>query len=221
VLTLSELAEQVRRIARAAQLPLLVDGDHGYGNALNVRRTVEELEASGAAAVTIEDTSLPAAFAERFPRLISPGELAAKVRAAVDARSDPKFVIVGRTSARLVSDQSELLGRLVACQDSGAGAVFLIGIKSLPELDALASVARVPLILGAPLPDVSNAHLSARNVRLCLGGHQAYFDSVGAYFQRLQRQRSGVDPAVTDAKALTQRLSRDDLYARWAEKYLN
>ena len=62
LLTLTELAEQARRICRVSDLPLLVDGDHGYGNALNVRRTVVDLEAAGIAAVTIEDTLLPAAF---------------------------------------------------------------------------------------------------------------------------------------------------------------
>ena len=62
LITLTELAEQMRRMSRASALPVLVDADHGYGNALNVRRTVEELEAAGAAGLTIEDTLLPAAF---------------------------------------------------------------------------------------------------------------------------------------------------------------
>ena len=64
VLTLSELADQVRRITRAADVSLMVDADHGYGNALNVIRTVQELEAAGAAALTIEDTLLPTPFGE-------------------------------------------------------------------------------------------------------------------------------------------------------------
>ncbi len=64
LITLTELAEQMRRMSRAASLPVLVDADHGYGNALNVRRTVQELEAAGAAGLTIEDTLLPQAFGE-------------------------------------------------------------------------------------------------------------------------------------------------------------
>ena len=71
LITLTELAEQVRRMTRAAPLPVVVDADHGYGNALNVRRTVQELEAAGAAALTIEDTVLPQAFGEHKPQLIA------------------------------------------------------------------------------------------------------------------------------------------------------
>src|SRR3981081_1258437 len=71
LITLTELCEQMRRMSRAAALPVLVDADHGYGNALNVRRTVQELEAAGAAGLTIEDTLLPPAFGQAKPELIS------------------------------------------------------------------------------------------------------------------------------------------------------
>ncbi|MDH8602326.1 isocitrate lyase/phosphoenolpyruvate mutase family protein, partial [Klebsiella pneumoniae] len=71
LITLSELAEQVRRICRAGKIPVLVDADHGYGNALNVRRTVQELEAAGAAGLTIEDTLLPQAYGQARPQVIS------------------------------------------------------------------------------------------------------------------------------------------------------
>ena len=71
LITLTELAEQMRRMSRASTLPVLVDADHGYGNALNVRRTVQELEAAGAAGLTIEDTLLPQAFAQAKAQLIA------------------------------------------------------------------------------------------------------------------------------------------------------
>src|SRR3974390_600842 len=89
LITLSELAEQMRRMSRAAALPVLVDADHGYGNALNVRRTVQELEAAGAGGLTLEDTLLPQAFGEKKTELISLEEGVGKMRAAVDGRSDP------------------------------------------------------------------------------------------------------------------------------------
>ncbi len=90
VLTLSELAGLVNRMARASDLPIMVDADHGYGNALSVMRTVEELEVAGAAGLSIEDTSLPAAYGgEGKSRFISLEEGAAKLRAAVEARRDP------------------------------------------------------------------------------------------------------------------------------------
>src|SRR5499427_10582166 len=71
LITLTELCEQMRRMSRAATLPVLVDADHGYGNAMNVRRTVQELETAGAAGLTIEDTLLPQAFGVAEPQLIS------------------------------------------------------------------------------------------------------------------------------------------------------
>src|SRR5947199_5301401 len=74
LITLTELAEQVRRMSRASPLPVLVDADHGYGNALNVRRTVQELENAGAGGLTIEDTLLPQASGEAKTQLISPDE---------------------------------------------------------------------------------------------------------------------------------------------------
>ena len=96
LLTLSELAEQARRINRAAELPLLVDADHGYGNALNVMRAVEELEAAGVAALTIEDTDLPRRFgAGAAPRLLAVEEGVGKMRAALAARRDPSLVVAG------------------------------------------------------------------------------------------------------------------------------
>src|SRR3569832_997015 len=91
--SLTEHAEQMRRMSRAAVLPVLVDADHGYGNALNVRRTIEELEAAGAAGLTIEDTLLPQAFGQSGTQLITLEEVVGKMRAALDARSDPSLVI--------------------------------------------------------------------------------------------------------------------------------
>ena len=100
LITLTEIAEQMRRMSRASTLPVLVDADHGYGNALNVRRTVQELEAAGAAGLTIEDTLLPQAYGAAEPQLISLEEGVGKMKAALDARSDPALVIMGRTGTR-------------------------------------------------------------------------------------------------------------------------
>src|SRR5579863_5224834 len=103
LITLTEFAEQMRRMSRASNLPVVVDADHGYGNALNVRRTVEELETAGAAGLTIEDTLLPSAFGQTGVQLISLEEGVGKMKAAVDARSDPALVIMARTGAASVS----------------------------------------------------------------------------------------------------------------------
>src|SRR3954471_20469317 len=109
LITLSELAEQMRRMSRAGTLPVLVDADHGYGNALNVRRTVEELEAAGAGGLTIEDTLLPQAFGQTKTQLISLQEGVGKMKAALDGRSDPSLVVIGRTGAVSVTSVDDAI----------------------------------------------------------------------------------------------------------------
>jgi carboxyvinyl-carboxyphosphonate phosphorylmutase len=99
VLTLTELAEQVRRITRVSPLPLLVDADHGFGNALSVMRCVQELESAGVAALTIEDTLLPRPFGADGEQLISVEEATGKFQAALTARRNPDTAILARTGA--------------------------------------------------------------------------------------------------------------------------
>jgi carboxyvinyl-carboxyphosphonate phosphorylmutase len=220
LLTLTDLVEQVRRICRAGDVPLLVDGDHGYGNALNARRTIEDIEAAGAAAITIEDAALPGAFGSGDTALISLRELSGKVRAAADARTDASFVLVGRTSASLAASRAELLERQSVLHEAGADAVFVTGVKSLQVLDALAAGARVPLILGAAPQGVSSAELCERRVRICLAGHQAYFDGVAATYRRLLQQRTGAISNDVETKTLVEQLSRAERYERWAKQFL-
>jgi carboxyvinyl-carboxyphosphonate phosphorylmutase len=220
VLTLSELAEQVRRVCRNSAIPLLVDGDHGYGNALSARRTVEELEGAGAAAVTIEDTELPAASSG--PGRLLPIQVAgAKVRAAVDARQDLDFTVVGRTNAALTVDRDDLLARQAAFEDAGCQAIFIAGLKTLEDLDALAKGRRTPLILASAIKGVDDAELAARGVRIQLQGHQPSFDAWMATYRRLYQQRHGDFPAETDPRVLTKQLSGHGHYVRWTEDYLD
>ena len=99
VLTMTEFADQIRRIMRASTLSLIVDADHGYGNALNVMRTVEECEHAGVSAMSIEDTALPTRFGSTKEEFLSVEEGVGKMKAALTARQDPSLIIVGRTSA--------------------------------------------------------------------------------------------------------------------------
>src|ERR1700731_416343 len=130
LITLSELAEQMRRMCRAAALPVLVDADHGYGNALNVCRTVQELEAAGAAGLTIEDTLLPQAFGEPKTQLISLEEGVGKMKAALDGRGDPSLVVMARTGAAQVTSLDDAIARAKAYEATGVDALFVTGIKS-------------------------------------------------------------------------------------------
>ena len=114
LITLSEFAGQAYRINRAFDLPLLVDADHGYGNALNVMRTVQELETAGVAALTIEDTVLPRPYGAGGRPLTSIEEGVGRMRAALAARQDPDLVIVGRTIAMGATGTDDALARAKA-----------------------------------------------------------------------------------------------------------
>src|SRR6478752_1772522 len=150
-----------------ASLAVLGDADHGYGNALNVRRTVQELETAGAAGLTIEDTLLPAAFGETKAQLISLEEGVGKMKAALDGRSDPSLVIMGRTGAASISSIADAIKRARAYEATGVDALFFTGIKSRAELEAIASATRLPLVLGGA-PDEMNAidYLGSQRVRI-------------------------------------------------------
>src|ERR1700712_3324729 len=148
LITLTELAEQMRRMSRAAGLPVLVDADHGYGNAINVRRTVEELETAGAAGLTIEDTLLPQAFGQTATQLIPLAEGVGKMKAALDARRDPSLVVIGRTGAAAVTGLEDTIARAKAYEAAGVDALFFTGIKRRTELEAISAATRLPIVLG-------------------------------------------------------------------------
>src|SRR6202035_1349938 len=145
LITLTELAEQMRRMSRASALPVLVDADHGYGNALNVRRTIEELETAGAAGLTIEDTLLPQAFGETKTQLISLDEGVGKMKAALDGRGDPSLVIMARTGAPSISSRDDATRRAKAYEAADVDALFFTGIKAKAELEAIAAATRLPI----------------------------------------------------------------------------
>ena len=198
-----------------------MDGDHGYGNALNVRRSVVDLEATGIAALTIEDTLLPAAFgAGEGAQLIAVKEAAGKLRAAVDARSDPAFVVIGRTHAGLVTGLDDLLERQAALESAGIDALFITGLKDVADLDALAARASVPLILGSAVPGLDLGQLAARKVRMCLQGHEAFYQAFKALYANLALLRNGQAGAEQNPQELVKRLSKNDLHAQWGRDFL-
>ncbi len=149
VLTLTEFAAQANRICRAGNLALLVDADHGYGNALNVRRTVEELETAGICAMSIEDTVLPRPFGPNGkPSLSSIEEGVGKMKAALSARQDKNLVIAGRTSALAIANTDEAVKRAKAYEAAGVDAVFLAGGVTVEAVEIVSSAIKIPLILG-------------------------------------------------------------------------
>jgi carboxyvinyl-carboxyphosphonate phosphorylmutase len=224
VLTLTEFAEQAYRICRAGSLPLLVDADHGYGNALNVMRTVQELETAGVAALTIEDTALPAAFGPGGDnRLISIPEGVGKMRAALTARQDPELVIVGRTAAVSINGVEDAVMRAKAYEAAGVDAVFFVGVRKRAELDAIAGSVKLPIIIGGGPELGDRDDLGASGVRIALQGHQPFMAAVQAVHDTLKALRDGTPPgklAGIASAELMQRVTRDRDYRGWTEDFL-
>ncbi len=213
LITLTEFAEQIRRMSRAASLPVLVDADHGYGNALNVRRTVQELDAAGAAGLTIEDTLLPQTFGEKKTQLISLAEGVGKMKAAVDGRGDPTLVIVARTGAASVTSLGDAIERARAYEATGVDGLFFTGIRNRAELDAIAEATRLPLVLGGAPEDMSDLdYLGQRRVRIALQGHAPIAAATQAVYETLKALREGTLPKNLKGLAsseLTARVTRD------------
>ena len=172
VLTMSEFADQIYRIQRAANLSLLVDADHGYGNALNVMRTVEECEHSGVSGMTIEDTYLPTRFGGKGEELISVEEGVGKMKAALTARKDPSLVIAGRTSSLRSEGVEGTLKRAKAYAAAGVDAIFLVGVETVEQVKTIKDAVKIPIIIGSAPASLKREDLAAAGARIMLLGHQ-------------------------------------------------
>src|ERR1700736_3640751 len=222
LITLTELAEQMRRMSRAAALPVLVDADHGYGNALNVRRTVEELEITGAAGLTIEDTLLPQPFGQTGTQLISLEEGVGKMKGALDARDDPTLVIMGRTGAVSITSLDDAIARARAYEAGGVDALFFTGVKTRGELEAISAATKLPIVLGGAPDDMADLdYLAGKRVRIALQGHAPFAAATQAVYETLKALRDGQSPGDLKGLAssgLTGRATRDaDVKARLAQ----
>lgn len=145
--TLSELAEQTRRLARSVTIPLIVDADTGFGEAVNAERTVIELEAAGAAAIQLEDQRLPKRCGHLSGKSLVPvEEMCAKIRAAASARRDRDLVIIARTDARGVEDFEMAIKRARQYVEAGADWIFPEALADESEFETFAREMDVPLM---------------------------------------------------------------------------
>jgi carboxyvinyl-carboxyphosphonate phosphorylmutase len=217
LITLTELAEQMRRMSRAGALPVLVDADHGYGNALNVRRTIQELEAAGAAGLTIEDTLLPQAYGVGEPQLISLEEGVGKMKAALDARGDPSLVVMGRTGTRgggpSTSNLDDCVARAKAYEATGVDALFFTGLKTRNELETISAATTLPIVLGNTQGELDDSKfLISQRVRIALQGHTPFAAATQAVYDTLKALRDGTAPKDLKGIASSEligRLTRD------------
>jgi carboxyvinyl-carboxyphosphonate phosphorylmutase len=224
VMTLTEFADQARRIARGSDLPFMVDADHGYGNALNVRRTVEELETAGVSAIAVEDTVLPRPYAGPESGLIGRDEFRDKLRSAVAARIDPELVIIGRTQALRDAGIDEAAARVRICNETGVDAIFLVGVRSIDEVRRLRQETSLPLILNALTPDATSEAVAALGARLYLQGHLPYYAALNTLYESYKHLVDTGDQSALQAKSLPKELQALALaetdHAAWTKEYM-
>jgi carboxyvinyl-carboxyphosphonate phosphorylmutase len=224
VLTLTEFADQVRRIMRASRLSLIVDADHGYGNALNVMRTVEELEFAGVSAMSIEDTALPARFGQTEDELISTAEMVGKLKAAIAARRDPSTVILGRTAALKVEGTEKTVVRSKAYAACGVDAIFLVGVESADQVRAVHEAVKLPIMVGSAPASIKREDFAAAGARVLLQGHQPVAAAVKALRDTYSHLHGGGAPAdLKDKVASAQEMDKlvsGESYKKWQKEYL-
>ncbi|HSF21873.1 MAG TPA: isocitrate lyase/phosphoenolpyruvate mutase family protein [Burkholderiales bacterium] len=227
VLTLTEFADQVRRIMRASRLSLIVDADHGYGNALNVMRTVEELEHAGVSAMSIEDTVLPARFGQAggADELISLEEMVGKLKAAVAARRDPATMLLGRTAALKVEGTEGAVKRARAFAACGVDAIFVVGVESADQVKEVHDAARLPVMVGSAPAAIRREDFAAAGARVLLQGHQPLPAAVKALKEVYTHLYNGGAPAdlrdrIAPAKEMDA-LVGAEAYKKWQRDYLH
>ncbi len=173
ITALNDVCEDVRRITGACQLPLLVDADTGFGSAFNIARTTRELIRAGAAGMHLEDQVSAKRCGHRPGKaLVHAGEMVDRIHAAVDARSDPAFVIMARTDAHAVEGQAAALERAADYVAAGADMIFAEALKTLDEYRQFTSALGVPVLANitefGQTPLFAVTELAAAGVRLVL-----------------------------------------------------
>ena len=191
---MSDVVDHCRRITRIADVSLMVDAEDGFGNAVNVMRTVKELEAVGVSAIEIEDNVVPRQFHVSHPGLVSKDEQVAKLKAAVAARTDPTTVIVARTSALAECAHDEALERIRAYATTGAEALMLVGMpRGRADLEAVHQVTALPLCVLNPPPEVRNDphFLATTGVRILMFGNPIFAIAVKAIYDSFKHLHDG------------------------------
>ena len=181
LMTMTEMATKARHICAVTHIPLIADADNGHGNVLNVIRTIQELENAGAAGVVLEDQVMPKRCGHMAgKKVISMEEHVQKIRAAVYARQDPDFIIIGRTDARQAHGIEDAIARGKAYAEAGADVVFVEAQENMEELERVPKeIHGVPLVVnmieGGRTPLLSKDELGKM-------GYQVIFYNLGSLY---------------------------------------
>ena len=222
----SDSVDHCRRIMRMADVSLMLDGEEGFGNAVNTMRTIKELESVGVSAIEIEDNIARTQFNAWDSGLISKAEQVGKLEAAVAARIDPGTVIVARTSVLTYCSMAEAVDRISAYSQTGVEAVRLTGLKTREQLEAIHQATPLPLTVLSPPDDMRNdpEFMAANGVSIVMAGNPAYGMAVKAVYDCFKHLKDGGDVAELASReapaALLREVNRTDEFIAMQEKYL-
>lgn len=230
LVSLPELVDQVRYITAAVGVPVVADADTGFGNALNVVRTVQELERAGAAGLQLEDQVTPKRCGHfEGKQIVSKTEMANKVRAAVEARQDENLVIIARTDARAVTGLEDAIERALAYREAGADMIFVEAPRSVEELETVAREVPGPLVAnmveGGKTPPQPAAVLEKMGYRMVIYANLAMRAAVLSMQQVLTHlAEHGDSTGVTDkiiSMEERNRITNLAQYRKTEERYLS
>jgi oxaloacetate decarboxylase len=168
---------------------------------------------------------LPTPYGSKSVSLIPVAEGVGKMKAALLGRQDRRLVVIARTSALSISGLEDTIARLKAYEAVGVDMLFMAGVKTRAQLDAVAAAVKLPLFLGSAGPELYDLdYLSARNVRVCLQGHLPFLAAVNAAYETLKALRDGTPPAQIKTVAspdLMKQVTRQANYAKWSQEFLD
>ncbi len=218
--TLPELTTMVRNITEEVEIPLLVDGDTGYGNALNVVRTIREIEAAGAAGIFLEDQVTPPNMSGR--PVIATQEMVDKIKAALDTRRNDSFIVIARTDSTVAYGFEEAMKRAKAYEEAGADAILITRPRSLDELKTIASSFEAPtvalMIEGSPAPFLTVQELSEMGFSVVRHPFSAFMAGVAAMRRAYEELREkGTTSAIMEGMASIQSVNKILKERQWRE----
>ena len=215
LVTLEEMTRNARYIADAIKIPVIIDADNGYGNAINVVRTVREFEHSGVAGIHLEDQTWPKRCGHMFGKIVIPKEeMVQKLRAAQEAREDPNFVIIARCDAMLVNGLEDVLERGDAYIEAGADMLFCEVRDSMEEIEARAKhfKGRIPLHWNhspSPMvPRLSASQVEAMGFKTCC----FYVQSLMAAAKTMQQVLAKIRETGTSEGVVDRMIGFDELW---------